>query len=165
MLIDLQDNISNPLDHVEQILSDNNWSYSRMADNELMVQVTGRACTYRLFFVWQENMNALKFNCQYDLSVSRNNIANASLALMEMNASMWIGHFEIERDTRIPSFRHTSLLKGCGEQNGFESIHDLVDIALAECERFWHVFAIMAQEKNANTESLSLALMETQGES
>ena len=165
MLSDPTENTSNPLDHVEEILNGNNWAYNRMTDDELMVQITGKSCDYRLIFVWQENMTALQFCCQYDLCLNRKNIPAAAIALLEVNSALWMGHFEITRDTFVPSFRHTSLLRGHSEQSGFESIHDLVDIALAQCERYRHVFEILGMENIADTQTLSLAIMETQGES
>ncbi len=160
-----ENNTPNPLDHVEEILSHHNWTYSRMTSDELMLQITGKTCGYSLIFVLQENMSALQFCCQYNLRVNPKNIPAASLALMQMNADLWMGHFEIARETLTPSFRHTSLLRGMGDQGGFDSIQDLVDISLVQCERFLQVFSILAQEETATTETLSLAIMETHGES
>jgi hypothetical protein len=163
--IDSFEDAPNPLDRVEEILSDNNWVYNRMNDMELMVKISGKSCEYRLIFVWEENMSALKFCCQYDLAINRRNIQNAGIALMDMNADLWMGHFEIARDTMVPVFRHTCLLRGHGERSGFESIQDLVDISLVQCERFRHVFHLLSEDTIADVQTLSLAMMDTQGES
>lgn len=154
----------NPLDSVEEILDENDWAYSRMNNDELIVRVSGKSCDYRLFFIWQSNMRALQFCCQYDMEIHKENIPIASAVLMDLNAALWMGHFEIDKESAIPCFRQTCLLRSCKEQSRSEYIEDLVDIALAQCEQYQAVFQILASGEAAHAESLSLALMETAGE-
>jgi hypothetical protein len=165
MLVDSFENTPNPLDHIEEIISSHNWDYNRMTDDELVVKIKGKVCNYRLVFIWQENMSALQFCCQYDLAIKAKNIPCTGLALMEINKALWMGHFEVARETLIPSFRHTCLLRGLGHHTAFDSIQDLVDISLAQCERYMPVFDILSNSENADIQTLSLAIMETQGES
>ena len=89
----------NPLDNVEDVLSDNNWIYSRMNDEELIVEVAGKTCHYKLLFVWQEHMNALQLCCQYGIKMKPENFQLAATALVDMNASLWMGHFEFSKET------------------------------------------------------------------
>ena len=159
------ENISNPLDSVEEILSANNWVFNRMNNDELMVQVTGKACAYRLFFIWQEDMNAMQFCCQYDLAVSNKNLDIAARALMKINEGLWMGHFDIPADTRTPSFRQTCLMRGMNGPSYIEHIEDLVDISMAQCERFYAAFHLLSMAHVANDENMTLALMDTAGES
>ena len=53
-----EDDAINPLDSLEEILVANNWVFSRMNNDELVVQVNGKNCEYRLFFIWQNDMDA-----------------------------------------------------------------------------------------------------------
>ena len=154
----------NPLDSVEEILTAHNWVFNRMNDDELMVRVTGKNCDYRLFFIWQEDMNALQFCCQYDLLIKDSNITSAARALMHINENLWMGHFDVPKDTNIPSFRHTCLLRGLNGSSGIEHIEDLVDISLAQCERYYSTFHFLAHTMLADDQVLSLALMDTSGE-
>jgi len=157
-------NGSNPLDHVEDVLNGHNWVYDRMNDAELVVEVAGNACDYRLLFVWDEQLHALQLCCQYDLSVNDNNITFANTALSNMNRSLWMGHFELSQDTFAPCFRHTSLLRGYSTRKGTEYVQDLVDISLTQCERFQAVFQMLSNETQMNHEMLSLGMMETAGQ-
>ncbi len=86
----------------------------------------------------------------------------ARIALMNINENLWMGHFDIPKDTRTPSFRHTCLLRGVA---GIEHFEDLVDIAMAQCERYFAAFSLLANTEIANDQNLSLALMDTAGES
>lgn len=159
------DDMPNPLDKVEETLSSNNWTFNRMTDKELVVQVSGTGCTYDLFFIWQEDMNALQFCCQYDLNIPNHMMDRAAKALMNINANIWMGHFDIPFDTGIPSFRQTCLFRGQKKPVPNEHIEDLVDIALVQCERYHAVFTILASGAEMNDQVLSLAMMQTEGES
>ena len=154
---------SNPLDSVEDVLCDNNWVYSRMNNQELVVEVTGTSCDYRLLFVWQEHLNALQLCCQYDIKIKSENMGIAATALMDMNAELWMGHFEITKGSLSPSFRQTCLMHGHEQKKSY--IEDLVDISLVQCERYQAVFQLLSYEKAVNVDILSLAMMETLGES
>jgi hypothetical protein len=155
----------NPLDSVEEILSAHNWEFNRMNNDELMVQVIGKACEYRLFFIWQEDMSALQFCCQYDLGIHPKNTEAASRMLMRLNESLWMGHFDIPADTKIPSFRQTCLMRGMTDGGSLDYIEDLVDISMALCERYHCFFHLLSIDAPANDQMLSLALMDTTGAS
>lgn len=155
----------NPLDSVEEILCDQNWVYDRTDEDCLCVQVKGRSCNYRLMFVWQKNLSALQFSCAFDMSVRPENMGPAASALLDMNEESWMGHFEIARSDLIPCYRQTCLLRGHDAAESGAYFEDLIDISLAHCERFYPVFHLLAKAGAANSEALSLALMETAGES
>ena len=153
----------NPLHGVEEILSAHNWEFNRMNNDELMVQVIGKACEYRLFFIWQEDMNAMQFCCQYDIGINPQNMATAARMLMKLNESLWMGHFDIPSDTKIPSFRQTCLMRGISDGGALDCIEDLVDISMALCERYYAFFHLLSIDAPANDQMLSLALMDTVG--
>ncbi len=162
---DYLDGTDNPLDRVEDVLSGNNWVYSRVNDEELMVQVTGKHCGYNLYFIWQEEVNALQFCAQYDFNIEEPQMDQAARVLMSINENLWMGHFEIPRDSKVPAFRHTCLYRGMQRVQGAADLEDLVDIALAQCEKHYAAFYLLAHADEANDQSLSLALMDTVGES
>lgn len=156
---------ANPLDSVEAVLSANNWVFNRMNDDELTVGVTGKGGQYRLFFIWQEDMQALQFCVQYDLRVAEGNRVPAQDALAVINENLWMGHFDLPKISGIPTYRHTCLFRGFSRDGMTETIEDLVDISLAQCERHYPVFAVLSSANDVSSQGLSLALMETAGES
>lgn len=160
------EDIQNPLDNVEDVLSANNWIFDRMNDDEIIVEIAGRSCGYKLFFIWQEDMHALQFCCQYDLDIDTKNSDMATKILSHLNENLWMGHFEIPDGTKKPAFRHTCLMRGM-HQNAGSYIEDLVDISMAQCERHFASFHLLSSSafEIANDETLSLAMMESAGES
>jgi hypothetical protein len=162
---DIFEDVSNPLDSVEDILHANDWIFDRMTEDELHVQITGKMGEYKLFFHWQEQYSAMQFVCQYDLDVKREAMDMAAKTMTAINSGLWLGHFDFREGTEIPCFRHTTLFRGQTQTSGAEHIEDLVDIALAECERYYPVFDILSRGVPANDCDMTLALMTVAGES
>lgn len=155
----------NPLDCVEDVLSDHNWIYSRMNTQELVVDIAGKSCEYRLMFVWQKDLGALQLCCQYNINILPENPDLIAQALMNINSDVWMGHFEVTYDTMTPRFRHTSLMRGHDTQSDYEQIEDLVDISLNQCEHYFHVFDLLSMKTKVSEDVLSFAMMGTVGES
>ncbi|MCB1721037.1 MAG: YbjN domain-containing protein [Rhodospirillales bacterium] len=163
--LEIHEDDIHPLDSVEDVLSANNWTFERMAEDELAVDIMGRSGSYKLLFIWQGEMHALQFCAQLDLQITSNNIKIAREALLELNESLWMGHFDLPAKNTRPAFRHTCLLRGSSPALITELIDDMVDIALAQCERHYPLFTLLASANNINDAALSLAMMETAGES
>jgi hypothetical protein len=157
------DEISNPLDSVEDFLSGNDWIFNRPNPDELTVSVTGRSGTYRLAFLWQEEFSALQFFCEFDLRIPKERQDMAGHALRAINERIWLGHFDVP-DTGIPCFRHTSLFRGWTHSSNAESVGDLVDIALSECERHHNIFSMLASSLYLDKDVMSLVLTDDAGQ-
>lgn len=161
----LFDDISNPLDGVEDLLQMQKWDFNRMNRDELFVETKGRHCDYRMIFVWDEGAAALQFCCEYDLVIGDHNRSRANDVLSDINCQVWLGHFEIARGQSVPCFRHTQLFRGMTQGSGAEHLQDLMQIAIGECDRHYMAFAALSQEITPDEETLSLAMMPAIGNS
>ncbi len=156
----------NPINCVEDILNDNNWIYSRMNNNELLVDVAGSVFSYRICFIWQESLSAMQIICQIDTYVSAENKELAAEILMEINRSMLLGHFELTKPERSPCFRYTCLLSDINSDSRiYSNIQDIVDICLAQCEQQQTIFQILSSDRVLNKQMLYLAMIDTVGQS
>jgi hypothetical protein len=63
----------------------------------------------------------------------------------------------------MPLFRHSLLLRGTSGL-AVEQMEDLVDIAVAECERFYPSFQYVVWAGKTPQEALAAAILETVGE-
>lgn len=163
--MDVFEDVSNPLDSVEEILFANDWAFDRMNEDELRVQITGDAAEYSLYFSWHEDLSAIQFSCDIDISFPKAALDMAAKTLTAINGSLWLGHFDIDDANNAPRFRHTSLLKGMTYSSGADHIEDLMDIALQECERYYPVFHLLSRSDPLKEMDLGLALMENAGTS
>jgi len=153
----------NPIDLVEEVVLANEWRHDRTSDEEMLVEITGRWCDYRLLFVWQREMSALHFSCGFEMKVPRVRRAAVFELLATVNERLWLGHFDLAPDDSTPAFRHGLLLRGAGGTS-VEQIEDLVDIALAECERFYPAFQFVVWGGKSAEEAIASAMIDPVGE-
>jgi hypothetical protein len=153
----------NPLDVLEQIVSANDWAFERRSDSEMAAEAPGRWCDYGLFFNWSHEISAMHFTCAFEMKVpaKRRNALYELLALA--NERLWIGHFALDADDGIPVFRHAMLLRGTSGASS-ESLEDLMDIAIAECERFYPAFQFVLWGGKSPEDALEAAMLECVGE-
>lgn len=166
--IDLYDDVSNPLDGIEEIMVNNDWIFDRMSYDEMTVHISGKHGTYKMVFVWQEEFSALQFCCAPDLSISPLKTLESLRIINDINADLWLGHFDFRPESEgssslTPCFRHTSLFRGMTGGSGVAHMEDLIDIALHECERYYMTFSLLSQSKLTCPKDLSLALMDVAG--
>jgi hypothetical protein len=154
---------ANPLDVIEQIIAANEWSFDRRSDAEMAAEAPGKWCDYGLYFSWSHEISAMHFSCAFDLKVPANRREKLFELLALANEQLWIGHFGIDSDDGVPVFRHSVLLRGAPGASA-ESLEDMVDIAITECERFFPAFQFVLWGGKSPAEALQAAMLDCVGE-
>jgi hypothetical protein len=154
---------ANPLDALEQIVVANDWVFDRRSDTEMAAEAPGKWCDYGLYFSFSREISAMHFTCTFDLKVpaARRTALYELLALA--NEKLWIGHFGMDSDDGMPLFRHSVLLRGAPGASA-ESLEDMIDIAITECERFFPAFQFVLWGGKPPAEALQAAMLECVGE-
>ncbi len=158
-----RDHSANPLDVLEQIVAANEWAFERRSDSEMAAEAPGKWCDYGLHFSWSPEISAMAFTCAFDLKVPAAKREKLYELLALANERLWIGHFGIEADEGIPVFRHSVLLRGAPGASA-ESLEDMVDIAMTECERFFPAFQFVLWGGKAPSDALQAAMLDCVGE-
>jgi len=153
----------NPLDVLEQIVSANEWVFDRRSDAEMAAEAPGKWCDYGLYFSWSTEISAMHFSCAFDLKVPAGKRDKLFELLALANEKLWIGHFGLESDEGVPVFRHSVLLRGAPGASA-ESLEDMVDIAITECERFFPAFQFVLWGGKSPAEALQAAMLDCVGE-
>jgi hypothetical protein len=153
----------NPLDIVEEIVAANQWPFDRTSEDELVVEITGKWCDYRLYFMWRDDLSALHFTCAFDVRVPDTRRREVHDLLALVNEKLWLGHFDVSLEEGMPMFRHTVPLRGLSGAS-VEQLEDLVDSAFTECERFYPAFQFVIWGGKGAHEAIAAALFETVGE-
>ena len=170
LTVDTSEIRGNPLDVLEELVDANEWRFDRNSAEEMLVELSGRWCDYRLYFIWQEDLSAISFSCIVDLRVPSHRRASFLELLGAVNEKLWLGHFDLGVEEPVPMFRHTVLL---AERLGVsvivggvsvEQLEDLVDIAVTECERFYPAFQFLLWGGKSPEEAVEAAMLETVGE-
>src|SRR6478736_491739 len=142
LTVDTSEIRGNPLDVLEELVDANEWRFDRNSAEEMLVELSGRWCDYRLYFIWQEDLSAISFSCIVDLRVPSHRRASFLELLGAVNEKLWLGHFDL----------------------GVEQLEDLVDIAVTECERFYPAFQFLLWGGKSPEEAVEAAMLETVGE-
>ena len=152
-----------PLDVVERFAVANGWACARMADNELSLEIDGRWCGYRLWFGWENELEAMMMSCAYDMKVPDNRLAAVHGLLAIVNERLWVGHFDVFSEEAVPTFRQALLLGGIGHPTD-EKLADLLDITISECERFYPAFQYVIWGGKSAAEAVQAAIIDPVGE-
>jgi len=153
----------NPIDIAEEIVQANQWAHDRASDEELLVEIGGRWCDYRLLFLWQREISALHFSCSFEMKVPKARRTAVLELLAAINERLWLGHFDLVTDDQSPAFRQGVLLRGVGGASA-EQLEDLVDIAVTECERFYPAFQLVIWGGKPAEEAIAAAMIDPVGE-
>src|ERR1700739_2201129 len=95
---------TNPIDLVEEIVLANEWAHDRASDEEMVVEVTGRWCDYRLYFVWQDEISAMHFSCGFDMKVPKGRKTAVYELLALANEKLWLRPFFLFGEEKSPAF-------------------------------------------------------------
>ncbi|NTU76523.1 MAG: hypothetical protein HGA90_01700 [Alphaproteobacteria bacterium] len=162
-LVQEENPLHNPLDILEEIVTANEWLFDRSNEDELVVELAGRWCHYRMFFVWQREIGALQFSCQFDMRVPDAKRCDVNDLLSMLNNRMWLGHFDLDPQQGTPLFRYTVLARN-DRTPSVETLEDLVEIALTECERFYPAFQFVIWGGKRPGEAMAAAMIDTAGQ-
>jgi len=161
--VDEKTSSNNPLELLVEIVGANEWAYERSSSDELAVEINGRWCNYRLFFIWQAEIGALHFSCVFETRIHQECFKSVYALLAAINEKLWLGHFDLSSEDGMPMFRHTLLLRGAGPAS-VEQLEDLVDISVSESDRYYPAFQFVIWGGKTPKEALDAALIEVVGE-
>ena len=153
----------NPVDIIERLAALHDWTFDRDEEDEISIAVSGGWADYNIAFTWLQDMEALHVACAFDLKVPAARRTEVLSLVALINEQMWIGHFDIWPSDGVIMFRHALLLRGTPGASS-ESLEDLVDIAITECERFYPAFQFVLWGGKSPAEALECAMLECAGE-
>ena len=152
-----------PLDLVERIATHRDWRYDRSGDEDISVHVVGRWCDYQMFVSSHLDQAALLFAFAFDMKVPGGMSASVHPLLAIINQRLLVGHFDLWSADGQPVFRHALLLRGASAVS-LEQVEDIVEIAVAECERYYPAFQLVIWGGKKPEEAIAAAMFETVGE-
>src|SRR5579863_172649 len=80
----------NPLDLAELVIMNRDWVFDRPADGELIAEVNGLWCNYRIWFTWQEDSGGLTLSCALDSKLQKQSLPKVYSLLALVNEKLWL---------------------------------------------------------------------------
>lgn len=155
---------SNPLDMIEELAANKGWRRARHDEDLMTVIVSGDTGEYEICMEWQDEFSALLFACSLPLEIGEANYEIAARTIEQINQNLWMGHFDLSNKNMFPTYRYTLLCRLIPAGIAVDIVSDILDIAVAECNRFYSTFQLVQAGDVRLQENLHAAVFETVGE-
>ncbi len=153
----------NPVDMIEYVASNNDWSFERSGEDEIAMTIQGRWADYHVSFSWMEDFEALHLACAFDLEVPDSRVDDVINLLFLINGQILMGHFDLWQQESVVIFRQSLLLAGGAEPTN-QQVEVLLSSALETCELYFQSFQFVQCSDMDAKSAMETVLFETVGE-
>ncbi|MBP2236750.1 hypothetical protein J2Z31_003264 [Sinorhizobium kostiense] len=154
---------SNPVDMIEFVAANNDWSFERSGEDEIAMTVEGRWADYHVSFSWMEEFEALHLACAFDIKVPESRVNEVIRLLSQINGQVLMGHFDLWRQEEVIIFRQSLLLAGGAEPTN-RQVEVLLSSALDACESYYQAFQFVVWSGMDAQRAVDTVMFETVGE-
>jgi hypothetical protein len=162
MLETIIDSSNHPLEVVEGIANDNNWSFERSGEDEVTIVSRGEWTDYQLSFTWMGEIEALHLACAFDMKIPQARRGEVQRLIAAINEQLWIGHFDIWTHTGMIMHRQALVLPG-GLTASSAQCQSMLAGAIHACERYFPAFQFVVWAGKSTAEAMSAAMFDTEG--
>jgi hypothetical protein len=162
MLETIIDSSNHPLEVVEGIANDNNWSFERSGEDEVTIVSKGEWTDYQLSFTWMGEIEALHLACAFDMKIPQARRGEVQRLIAAINEQLWIGHFDIWTHTGMIMHRQALVLPG-GLTASSAQCQSMLAGAIHACERYFPAFQFVVWAGKSTAEAMSAAMFDTEG--
>ena len=154
--------MTNPVDVLEGIASQNEWAFERSADDELTLVVVGSWCDYQLSLNWRRDLETLHVASAFEMKVPTNRLSEVYRLIALINEQLWHGHFDVWTSEGLVMFRHGLMLHG--SKASPEQCEAMLEASLSACERYYKAFQYVVWAGKDAPSALAGTMFETHGE-
>jgi hypothetical protein len=154
----------NLIDVTETLASKTALYFRRVDDNELFIQLKSGKLEYNLSVILKQDYEMLYFSNDLNLkNIPKEKHLAVVDAIAKANERIWVGHFDlISTDNRIVfSLTIPCISSFFADENVIESIIQLV---IDECDRFYHYFSMIIENRESIDSSINSLFLESAGE-
>jgi hypothetical protein len=152
-----------PVDVIEQVAHNNDWSFERAGDDEISISVAGSWTDYHVSFSWMEDFEALHLACAFDMKIPTARRGEVQRLIAAINEQLWVGHFDIWTHTGMVMYRQALVLPG-GLTASTAQCEAMLVGAIHACERYYPAFQFVVWAGKSASEAISAAMFDTEGE-
>lgn len=153
---------ANPIDLIEQVVTDEEWPFDRSGEDELSISVAGAWCDYHITFNWRQDLEALHMGCAFDLRVPTGKRKEVYALLAMINEQMWVGHFDLWSEEGVVLFRHGLMMNG-GATPTSQQVEALLHLSMEACERYFPAFQFVLWAGKGAGEAMAACAFDAQG--
>ncbi len=153
---------AHPLDVIEAVASQHEWTFERAGEDEIAITVGGQRSAYTVSYSWMEDCEALHMACAFDMKVARSRVNEVSKLVTLINEQLLMGHFDFWQRENVIMFRQSLILSG-GLDPTERQVEALFESAVETCEVYYAAFQFVVWSGLSGREALDAVLFETVG--
>src|SRR6187551_3718734 len=152
-----------PVEMLAQLFEAHGWPCEYVNDDEISGEIQGSWAPYQVRGIWRAEDNVLQLLCMPDVRAPRTKRAAIHELIALANEQVWLGHFEIWSKGGVLLYRHGLML---GEDGllSLSQAQAMVEVAVAECDRFYPAFQFVLWGDKSPSEALDSAMVDAAGE-
>lgn len=154
---------ANPLDKIEEVAFDRDWTFERAGEYELDLVLAGAWRDYTVSVNWCDDLEAVNVAAEIGLKAPFNKRAAIIDLIMMINQHLPLGHFNLCSEDGVVLFRYGLLLRGCPDATD-DQCEELLKMALFACDQFYPAFQYVIWAGKSPGEALNAVLFDIQGE-
>lgn len=151
-----------PIDIVENVATQREWEFDRLADDQIAMVVEGQWRSYSLTLAWSAREEVLRLICTFDMDPPAARLPALYELLNLVNDQVWDGGFAFWSRQKLMVWRYGLVLSGDAVA-GPEQIDQMIAAALEGCERFYPSFQLACWGDATPSAALDVALAEAYG--
>ena len=159
---DLLSDEIHPIDIVETLAEHHAWQFDRVGDDQIAMAVEGQWRSYSLTLAWSGADETLRLICTFEMDPPEDRLPELYETFNLANDQVWSGGFAYWRPQSLMVWRY-GLMLGGGQMAAPEQIDRMIHAAVANCERFYPAFQLVAWADRAPEDALKIAMQQAYG--
>lgn len=151
-----------PIDIVETLASHRAWEFDRVTDDQIAMAVEGQWRNYSITLAWSPVDETLRLMCTFEMEPPEGRMGELYETLNLTNDRVWAGNFTYWAAQRLMVWRYGLLLSGA-QMASPEQVDDMVQAAVATCERFYPAFQLVAWADRTPEDAMQVAIAQAYG--
>lgn len=151
-----------PIDIVETLAEHRAWEFDRVGDDQIAMAVEGQWRSYSLTLAWSGVDQTLRLICTFEMEPPEARMPEMMAVLNLANDLIWGGNFTYWAAQRLMVWRYGLLLSG-GQVAAPEQIDQMISTAIANCERFYPAFQLVAWADRNPDDAVQMAIAQAWG--
>ncbi|MEJ5218453.1 YbjN domain-containing protein [Cognatishimia sp. D5M38] len=151
-----------PIDIVEHIAEHHEWSFDRIADDQIAMAIEGQWKTYSITLAWSGYEEMLKMVCSFEMEPPSDRMPQLFEVLNAVNDQCWAGGFTYWTEQNMMIYRYGLVLAG-GQVASPDQIDTMINAAIMSAERFYPAIQLATWGGRSVEDAMQVAIAQAYG--
>ena len=151
-----------PIDIVEHIAEHHEWTFDRIADDQIAMAIEGQWKTYSLTLAWAGYEEMLKMFCSFEMDPPSDRMPQLFEVLNAVNDQCWAGGCTYWTEQNMMIYRYGLVLAG-GQVASPDQIDTMINAAIMSAERFYPAIQLATWGGRSVEDAMQVAIAQAYG--